>query len=91
VFSSLYTIVEKFGYALGAGLVGVILSWGGFVPTLQGAVVEQPGSAITALYISASLLPAGFILFSWALMWFYPLDQKMLEREAAAAEARGTV
>jgi hypothetical protein len=25
------------------------------------------------------------------LMWFYPLDQKMLEREAAAAEARGTV
>jgi glycoside/pentoside/hexuronide:cation symporter, GPH family len=90
VFSSLYTIVEKLGYALGAGLVGVILSTGGFVPTLQGAVVQQPDTAINALYISASLLPAGFILFSWALMWFYPLDQKMLEREAAEAEARGT-
>jgi GPH family glycoside/pentoside/hexuronide:cation symporter len=78
VFSSLYTIVEKLGYALGAGLVGLVLASGGFVPTVQGAVVQQPTTAIQALYVSASLLPAGFILFSWILMCFYPLDQEML-------------
>lgn len=88
VFSSLYTIVEKLGYALGAGLVGLVLTAGGFVPTLQGAVVDQPQSAIDALYIGASLLPAGFILFSWVLMFFYPLDQKMLAKAAKEAEAR---
>jgi GPH family glycoside/pentoside/hexuronide:cation symporter len=78
VFSSIYTIVEKLGYALGAGFIGVVLSMAGFVSTMQGALVDQPASAMFALYAGASLIPAGLVLFSWLLMLTYPLDEKML-------------
>jgi GPH family glycoside/pentoside/hexuronide:cation symporter len=78
VFSSIYTIVEKLGYALGAGIIGIVLSMAGFISTTQGALVAQPASATLALYAGASLIPAGLVLFSWLLMLAYPLDEKML-------------
>jgi len=80
VFSSVYSIVEKLGYALGAGIIGVILSSSGFIPTLQGKLVSQPHSAVLALYGGASLIPAALIAFSWLLMLAYPLDEKMLRQ-----------
>ncbi|QBM75124.1 MFS transporter [Sphingomonas sp. AAP5] len=80
VFSSVYSIVEKLGYALGAGIIGVILSASGFLPSLQGKLVVQPHSAMLALYGGASLIPASLILLSWLLMLAYPLDDKMLRR-----------
>jgi GPH family glycoside/pentoside/hexuronide:cation symporter len=80
IFSSVYTIVEKLGYALGAGIIGVVLSVSGFLPTMQGKLVQQPHSAVMALYSGASLIPAGLIAISWLLMLSYPLDEKMLRR-----------
>jgi glycoside/pentoside/hexuronide:cation symporter, GPH family len=86
IFSSIYTIIEKLSYAMGAGLVGVLLASSGYLPTLKGAIVAQPLSAIQALYAGASLIPAGLVTISFVLMLFYPLDETRLaaERDRAA-------
>lgn len=78
IFSSVYTIVEKLGYALGAGIIGVLLARAHYLPTLQGNLVTQPASAVSALYAGASLIPAGFVCVSLVLMYLYPLDEKRL-------------
>ncbi|HUD30775.1 MAG TPA: MFS transporter [Novosphingobium sp.] len=78
IFSSAYTIVEKLAFALGAGLIGVLLTAAGFVPTLQGKLVQQPDSAIAALYAGASLVPAALVAASAVLMLFYRLDDRRL-------------
>jgi GPH family glycoside/pentoside/hexuronide:cation symporter len=85
VFSSVYTIVEKLGYALGAGVIGALLAAAGYIPTMQGKLVTQPAAAVGALYAGASLVPAGIVLVSFILMLFYRLDQRKL-RETAMLE-----
>ena len=78
LFSSFYTIVEKLAYALGAGVVGVLLTSAGYIPTLQGKLVQQPPSAIFALYMGSSVVPALLVAISAVLMLFYRLDDKRL-------------
>lgn len=78
IFASFYNIVEKIGYALGAGLIGLYLSMAGYIPTMKGEIVTQPDGAITALYAGASLVPMVFVLISFFLMMTYPLDEKTL-------------
>jgi GPH family glycoside/pentoside/hexuronide:cation symporter len=85
VFSSVYTIVEKLGYALGAGVIGALLAAAGYIPTMQGKLVTQPAAAVGALYAGASLIPAAVVTVSFILMIFYRLDERRL-RETAMLE-----
>jgi GPH family glycoside/pentoside/hexuronide:cation symporter len=78
IFASFYSIVEKLGYALGAGLSGTILALAGYISTTGGKLVVQPASAIAGLYAGASLIPAALITISFLVMLAYPLDEKML-------------
>ena len=78
IFSSFYSIVEKLGYAMGAGLSGTILAVAGYVSTTGGKLTAQPASAIAGLYAGASLIPAGLIAISFLVMLAYPLDEAML-------------
>lgn len=78
IFSSVYSIVEKLGYSLGAGLSGVILALAGYIPTLGGKLVVQPPHAIAGLYAGASLIPAALMTLSFIVMLAYPLDEAML-------------
>jgi GPH family glycoside/pentoside/hexuronide:cation symporter len=87
IFSSVYTIIEKVGYALGPGIIGVLLARAHYLPTLQGKLVTQPASAISALYAGSSLIPACFIVVSLVLMWLYPLDEKLLARTTTLARS----
>jgi GPH family glycoside/pentoside/hexuronide:cation symporter len=82
VFSGIYTILEKVAYAVGAGVVGLLLAAFGYIPTLQGQLVQQPGSAITALYAGASIIPTALVLVSCALMFRYELDERVLQEAA---------
>lgn len=93
IFSSAYTIIEKLGYALGAGIIGVVLSTTGFIATTQGHLVTQPHSAVMALYGGSSLIPAALVTISWLLMLTYPLTEKMLAaaRQNATPEAEPAV
>jgi GPH family glycoside/pentoside/hexuronide:cation symporter len=83
IFSSVYTIIEKVGYALGAGIIGVLLAKAHYIPTLQGNLITQPASAVSAMYAGSSLIPASFVVISLILMWLYPLDEKLLARTTA--------
>jgi glycoside/pentoside/hexuronide:cation symporter, GPH family len=88
VFSGIYTILEKVAYAIGAGVVGLLLAAFGYIPTLQGQLVQQPGSAITALYAGASIIPTALVLVSCALMLRYELDERVLHEAAGTIPAK---
>jgi GPH family glycoside/pentoside/hexuronide:cation symporter len=79
LFSSIYAFVEKLAYAVGPGLIGVLLASAGFVATTGGKTVVQSHSAVTALYAGMSFIPAGLALVSFTIMLFYRLDEGMLK------------
>ena len=66
VFTGVWTAGETLGLALGPGLFGLVLALGGYVSSTSGDAV-QPASAVTAITIGFSLLPAGLTLLS--LFW----------------------
>ena len=77
-FSALYAIVEKSAYAVGAAVTGVYLSFAGYRPSTHGAIVAQPHSAVTALYLGVSVIPATFLMMAFVLILFYDLDERKL-------------
>jgi Na+/melibiose symporter-like transporter len=66
VFTGIWTAGETLGLALGPGVFGLVLALGGYVSSTGGGVT-QPGSAVTAIVLGFSLLPAALTLIS--LLW----------------------
>jgi glycoside/pentoside/hexuronide:cation symporter, GPH family len=66
VFTGVWTAGETLGLALGPGVFGLILAAGGYVSSTSGTVA-QPASAVTAIVLGFSLLPAALTLLS--LVW----------------------
>ena len=82
VFSAAYTIVEKAAFAIGPGLIGVLLTASGYIATTKGQIVEQPQTAVVMLYAGAAVIPAAMIALSFLLMLGYRLDEKTLAQAA---------
>lgn len=80
VFSSLYAIVEKLGFAIGAALVGSYLALAGYIPTVKGQLVTQPEAAIQSLYFTNAIVPCILLLGSFILIWNYRLDERTLRQ-----------
>ena len=79
IISSIVNIGLKIGAALATGIMGLILSKGGFV---EGAVT-QPESAVQALYISYMIVP--LVVFAVLAIFFvttYKLDKYVPQRKA---------
>jgi len=66
VFTGVWTAGETLGLALGPGIFGLVLAAGGYVSSRSGSV-DQPDSAVTAIVLGFSLLPAALTLAS--LWW----------------------
>jgi GPH family glycoside/pentoside/hexuronide:cation symporter len=66
---------HKLGLAVGAGLAGIILSWFGFV-----ANEVQTDSAMFGIRFLFSIFPAGFALLGVVAIYFYKIDNKMLQQ-----------
>ncbi len=79
VFSSIYAMVEKLSFAIGPGLIGLILAMAGYAATTGGAVVEQSAEAVDALYLGMAVIPAILAGISFFFMWNYKLDAKTLK------------
>lgn len=80
--SSLFSI--KLGLALGGAILGLLLSWFGFV-----ANVKQSEEALIGIRLCLSLVPGLFAVLAGVMMWFYPLkDEKILEIEAELGRRR---
>ena len=66
---------NKLGAALGAGLLGIMLSLGGF----DASAAEQSGSAHFAISAVYGLIPAILFALIAIMLHFYTLDKKMPE------------
>jgi Na+/melibiose symporter-like transporter len=80
VYTGVWTAGETLGLALGPGVFAVVLAIGGYVSSTDSSAV-QPDSAVTAITLGFSLLPAVLVLASLGWLSRYSLTA---ERVAAA-------
>lgn len=77
VYTGVWTAGETFGMALGPLVYAGVLAVGGYVSSTD-AGAHQPASAITAMSIGFSLIPAVLVLASLALLARYRLDEEQV-------------
>lgn len=80
VYTGVWTAGETLGLALGPGVFALVLALGGYVSSTDSAAV-QPDSAVTAITLGFSLLPAILVLSS---LWWLSRYSLSAERVAAA-------
>ncbi len=85
VFTGVWTAGETLGLALGPGLYAVVLAFGGYVSSTDSTAV-QPGSAVTAIALGFSVVPAVLVLASLVLLLRYRLDETVVAEAAALEE-----
>ena len=73
VFTGVWTAGETLGLALGPGLFGLALAAGAYRSS-TGGVVTQPDSALTAIVLGFSVLPAALVAVSLVVLRGYRLD-----------------
>jgi Na+/melibiose symporter-like transporter len=64
VFTGVWTAGETLGFALGPGLVLVVLALSGFVSSRADEQVTQPDSAISGVLLAFTAVPAALVLVS---------------------------
>lgn len=79
VFAGLYTTVEKLASAFGVALIGTLLGAMGYVQSTGDGQIEQPASAITAIYICISFVPFTVEIVCLILLTRYRLTKDKLE------------
>jgi GPH family glycoside/pentoside/hexuronide:cation symporter len=86
LMSATIAVVEKTVFAFGTAVVGVLLTWVGYVPTMGGALVEQPQSAIRGLYIGFAVVPVVMYFFNGLFLYFYDLDERKYRETAVSGK-----
>ena len=79
IFAGIYTTAEKLAYALGPALTGIVLGAMGYVSGTGGTAIEQPASAITAIYLCIGVAPGVCLSAAIAMLFFYDLDEAKLK------------
>jgi len=82
VFSAA-TFAQKMGIAIGGALAGWLLAWFGF----QANVTQTP-EALTGIRLMMSIIPAVAGLLAVVAVFFYELDDKLMEKIEADLTAR---
>lgn len=78
VYAGVYTTIEKFAFAFGPAITGMVLAGMGYVASSEG-FVEQPDSAILAVYICAAGLPALTSILGAICLLGYDLTEEKLK------------
>ncbi len=84
VYTGVWTAGETLGLALGPALFAVVLALGGYLSS-EGLEITQPDSALNAITLGFSVLPAALTLLSLWWLRQYTLDA------AAVAAAEGAL
>jgi len=79
IYSGLYTTAEKMAFATGGGLSAFILGAAGYISSTSGSV-EQPSSAINAIYFCVGVLPAILATLSCVFLIGYELSEQRLQQ-----------
>ncbi|KAA1420070.1 MFS transporter [Mumia zhuanghuii] len=76
VFTGVWTAGETLGLAIGPGLYAAVIALGGYVSSRGDTDVAQPDSALTAIALGVSAVPA--IIVAVSLLWLrrYTLDDR---------------
>lgn len=82
VFTGVWTAAETLGLAVGPGLLGGLLALAGYASSTGDEVVAQPASAVTAVLVGFSLVPALLVLVTLPLVLRLPPDRRIPERTA---------
>ncbi|MBN9195250.1 MAG: MFS transporter, partial [Microbacterium sp.] len=72
-FSGMRTAGETVGFALGAGILSLVLAMTGYVSSTAGTTVTQPAAAVTGIVVAFSVVPAALIAVSLATLARYRL------------------
>ena len=81
--SSFYSTVEKLAFAVGPALY--FLSWFGYQAGTEGMQIEQPQSAIIAIYLGAGPTPAALNALSLLFLFKYDLSEDRLKALRASS------
>lgn len=86
-YTALWSIIPKFAMIPGAAIPLAILGGMGYVPN----EAQQTPAVVDTLRVLISVVPAGFNAIGLALMWWYPLNERVhaAVRHAVAQHARG--
>ncbi|MGY6528594.1 MAG: MFS transporter [Cyanobacterium sp.] len=77
IFYGFMVLLQKFGLALGLFLVGIALDASGFIRNIPGeAIPTQPSSALLAIRLVVSVLPAIVLVMGVILAYFYPITRE---------------
>ncbi|NRQ33484.1 MFS transporter [Nonomuraea sp. NN258] len=85
VFTGLWTAIESGVSSFGALIFGVILSAGGFIESEPSTPVQQPDSAVTAVLIGQTAVPALIIFLSVLMTLKYRLSPAAVPATDASA------
>ncbi|MEP9363564.1 MFS transporter [Nocardioides sp. CN2-186] len=83
VYTGVWTAGETLGLALGPAVFALVLAIGGYQSSTDGDVV-QPHSAVNAITLGFSVLPAALILLSLWWLRRYTLDHDAVDESVAA-------
>jgi Na+/melibiose symporter-like transporter len=83
VFTGVWTASETLGLALGPGLYALVLQIGGYLSSTGDVDVVQPGSALTAIAIGVSVVPAVLVAASLLTVRGYALGERRPEESSA--------
>ena len=77
VYTGVWTAGETLGLALGPGLFALVIGLGGYVSSSAETSVVQPDSALTAIALGFSVVPAVLVAASVLLLRGYRLDEEV--------------
>lgn len=86
VYTGVWTAGETLGLALGPGLFALVLALGGYRSSTDGDVA-QPDSALTAITLGFSILPAVLVVVSLAWLARYTLTSEQVDETPTGATA----
>ncbi|MET9339552.1 MFS transporter [Nonomuraea sp. NPDC003804] len=91
VFTGLWTAVESAVSAFGALIFGAVLSLGGFVPSDPGRPVAQPESAVTAVLLGQTAVPASIIFLAVLMTFRYRLTAEHVLHDPLESSTSGEI
>jgi GPH family glycoside/pentoside/hexuronide:cation symporter len=83
VYTGVWTAGETLGLALGPGIFALVLAIGGYRSSTDGDVA-QPDSALTAIVLGFSVLPAALVALSFLWLRRYSLDAEAVDETVPA-------
>lgn len=91
VYYGMFVFLQKLGLTMGLVVSNLLLEAAGYVnPDDIAGVVEQPEAVLTTLRLMVSLIPAGILLLSLPLAYFYPITrERFAEIQAELKVKRG--